>query len=110
MLTSEVLIAAKARIDTPSKWAQGWFWYDADGEKMFGAAHERSRITSCCSSGAIELACDFNVIDSARAHEYLHRAMRRSVAVFNDTHTHAEVMVKFDKAIASAQQDEEASK
>ena len=92
MTTVEVLRAARALIDTPEKWGQG------DGLCDRGLR---------CAAIAVWDAQGI-VAGSTLAHRALAQAMGLDAAYscgvifdFNDSHTHAEVMAAFDRAIAN---------
>lgn len=99
MNTHEILIAAKALIDTPEKWIKGRYAANVAG-KTIGP---REDTASCfCSVGALYHLC----ADSFD----LHQAQGKLEGVipfgrdwgliaFNDASTHAEVMSAFDRAI-----------
>lgn len=95
MTVKEVLIAARAKIADPVNWTQGEYARNADG-----ADCEGDDAVCWCAIGAIQESCDD--YDTARdALEYLHAVMGTYPYHFNDTHTHAEVIAKFDEAIAA---------
>lgn len=86
MTTKETLGAAKRRIDKPQKWNRG-----------AGASRDGRRV---CAFIAIE---DVGVNSSVKAAAV--RALCGSAGRlirFNDSHSHAEVMALFDRAIARA--------
>lgn len=90
MDTQSILTAARALIDTPDKWScDGW----GRGGKM-------------CAAHAIYRACGqaYGKYHDA-AYEALARVIwgvpNRMIGPWNDTHTHAEVMSAFDRAIAA---------
>jgi hypothetical protein len=83
--TKEILEAAKARIDTPEKWCQGIL--SLDGRRCAMAAFEG------WETGTVPLY-DLLAKDASYG--------TPSLVEFNDTHTHAEVMALFDRAIAEA--------
>jgi hypothetical protein len=87
MTTREALEAAKARIDAPEKWSQGTL-LDRNGRR--------------CALGAFD---ELTGVDA----QYLYEVLASdpsygttSLTAYNDSHTHAEVMALFDRAIASA--------
>ncbi len=88
LTAKEVLIQARARIDTPDKWCQGKFW---DGNRccMIGAIHSVGQTLGIAGTPA---AIAFNTLRQFTCGD---------TAKFNDTHTHAEVLEVFDKAIAA---------
>ena len=90
MTVKEQLIAAKALIDKPEKWCQG------------NAIDAQGRI---CASQALRTITGGGLADAE--YEALADAMAGPgslVCAWNDTHTHAEVIAAFDRAIA-AQRD-----
>lgn len=105
MTVKEVLIAARAKIADPANWAKGSFATDKNGSPVWETSKDACRF---CSAGAVYLACrEFEVgypayvVPSHSAINALNRVMGDSVGKFNDTHTHAEVLAKFDEAIAA---------
>lgn len=99
MTVKEILIAAKAKIDTPEKWAKNAAAYDEHG---YPCDRYEGRAVSWCSLGAIDA-----VIDPCERHgtwwvrEALRDIVGLSIAEWNDhpDRTHAEVMAAFDRAI-----------
>ena len=101
MTHSEILRKAKALIDTPEKWTQGAFARDRIGNQTLNL---NDKAVCFCSAGALGR---LNALDyqSIKIINYLAGVMGDIVG-FNDTHTHAEVMAKWDEAIALAEADE----
>lgn len=101
MTVREHLIAAKALIDTPEKWAQGELARDANNDpvSMFS-----EKAVCFCAMGAVykvpvgwkNTAEILKKLDAAAA-EKANQAW--NIASFNDKATHAEVMQVFDRAI-----------
>jgi hypothetical protein len=92
-MTSEVLRAARALIDTPEKWSpDGW----GDGDT-------RCAVHALDSTDGVlrHLSGQVHVADPA--FQALSRAMGGYPGDFNDSHTHAEVMAAYDRAIAHAE-------
>lgn len=90
MTTRQVLEAAKARIDKPQKWS-GKNAYSKDGKRV-------------CAVVAIAISAD-SPIKGAVARNRVRKLIPDTdctLAEFNDSHTHAEVMALFDRAIARA--------
>lgn len=85
MTPREILIAAKARIDKPSKWTR-LESKSANGRRV-------------CAAQAIWLK---GAEDYGRVTECFRLAVGISVIEYNDSHTHAEVMAAFDRAIEMA--------
>lgn len=106
MKTSDLLINAKALINTPDKWTQGHFARDRLGLEI---SPRTDQAVCFCSLGAMmRVNYDEPYIPAVKA---LGRAITgddtigyygafQAVHEFNDKHTHAEVMGMFDKAIA----------
>jgi hypothetical protein len=94
-----VLRKARALIEKPEHWTQGAYARDALGEKC---PDGDERAHSFCAIGAMwrVVPSSLSVTDAANA---LCRAagIKTSIDAFNDSHTHAEVLAAFDKAIAS---------
>lgn len=111
MKESERLIAAKALIDSPEKWAQGSSAKDAQG--FIVALHSPDAV-SFCSLGAVGKLCSGSGYLDDETYEASRKYLRdacgtRLVTSYNDApnRTHAEVMQMFDKAIQLAQSEGE---
>lgn len=102
VLLSDFLIEAKKLIEDPAKWTTGWFAKDIEGKHVSSVSVQA---VCFCSLGAIECASGVELEDvpSNSFYEYaseaLAEAMAEDVDDFNDSHTHAEVMEKWDEAI-----------
>lgn len=93
MTTREVLVAARALIDTPEKWIQGTWNLDlASGATCFCALGALREVVGGLAGDAFSLLCD-----------QVPGRYKRGIARFNDapTTTHADVMALFDRAIAA---------
>lgn len=106
MKPSEILRAQKALIDTPEKWTGRVFARDAAGNPI---QLDSPKAVCFCSSGALRLS-PMNFPGSAlifgAAVDFLRRAMRGSITVFNDTKGHKAVISAWDRAIAAAEKAE----
>lgn len=105
MKASEILKAAKAKIATPETWTQGVYATDKYANVTTG--YDRSA-TCFCSVGALQSVMHVSR-EREDAYDILRMAMGRAVPLFNDNHTHAEVMAKWDEAIALAEAEEAAN-
>ncbi len=101
----ETLEKARSLIEIPSSWTQG-----ASARTHYGVPvpTQDPRARSWCSVGAL-WAMDGRSEDF----ELLEKAIRKlypkggeCVSIFNDSHTHAEVLAVFDQAIAYAKNPE----
>ena len=95
-----VLERARARIDTPEKWAKGWYAFAANGDRRWAGEAGAERF---CCIGAIG-----REVDDVQRYEEAMTAIRdaapcENVARWNDApeRTHAEVMAAFDKALST---------
>lgn len=93
MTTKQILVAAKALIDTPEKWGRGpW----------------REQL---CIADALAKACGPELVGYTDARLAFKRMLPRGMTPpeYNDDPetTHAEVMAKFDEAIAACPDDGE---
>ena len=105
MKTSELLIAAKAKIANPVNWLSGGYATDSEGQK----AYTWSKNATCfCSVGAARSAMRLLDKINTQVFELLNQAAGGCVIEFNDSHTHEQVMVVWDKAIALALAEEAA--
>jgi hypothetical protein len=101
MTTVELLREARALIDTPEKWTQGAFARDGKGDRVDELDKRACRF---CASGATSRVTGIKSPAITPAYKAIQRAMGVGVfevSVFNDQHTHAEVLAAFDKAIAA---------
>lgn len=105
MKTSEFLRSAKALIDSPEKWTTEFTARNNSG----ACVNEYSPDAVCfCSIGALYRQAPISGLpcipqDSWR---YFHNATEGAeLHFYNDTHTHAEVMLAWDKAIALAESE-----
>ncbi len=98
MTPREALIAARAKIEKPENWTQDFLARSAKGRKV----SPRSANAVCwCAMGALEAVCRYGSEASIGSFDALAHAMPSlyGIAEFNDTHTHSEVLAKFDEAI-----------
>jgi len=100
MKTSEILVNARALIANPLHWMQGDYIKEAENEP-----------TCYCSLGAIGKVVGvdwYGEVNNMMAAKLLARVVEGEIpadhtfAPYNDSHTHTEVLVAFDKAIALA--------
>jgi hypothetical protein len=111
MKTSEILRAAKALIEDPDHWVQGTYarpYREADPVNNHLMGND-PRATCWCSMGALQKALDgFSIDESWLKYEKTLNKITEPVSMltYNDTHTHAEVMKVWDRAIALAEAEE----
>jgi hypothetical protein len=99
MTPLETLKAARQLISDPAKWTQGDFARDADGNEV----NPNNDLATCyCSFGAIQFVNKESTWITASRHldGLCLSKFGISLDVFNDTHTHVEVLALFDAAIA----------
>lgn len=99
----EILIAARKKIEKPENWTQG----QAARNKSQSWCDPTYDFATCwCALGAIRSIvgkgseADASFVDAYK--ELVKVSEDRFIGAFNDTHTHAEVLALFDKAIANA--------
>ena len=97
---AEVLRAARAKIEKPEHWTQGVLSRDANGTPSFYAAAHTKAVCWCASGAIFSAAGESDPLDALDAFRSM---INGSIPQFNDTHTHAEVLAAFDKAIAAAE-------
>lgn len=106
MKISEHLIAAKKRIEKPENWTTHVLARNSAGMSVESWSFEA---ICWCSIGAVSKAPDTKYTQKSACYKYLEQAISTnsdtSISDFNDTHTHAEVMEMWDKAIALAVAD-----
>lgn len=100
MKISEQLKAARALISSPTTWMQGDFMGHRNGVMCY------------CSLGAISVVAaqhrglgKYSILER-RLEDVISVDRRIAVGHYNDTHTHAEVMLMWYKAIALAEAEE----
>ncbi|MBC2806577.1 hypothetical protein C3Y94_025845 [Rhizobium ruizarguesonis] len=98
----EVLTKAQNLIRDPKNWMQGWFARDEHGMGLPNGADTRA--TCFCSMGALQRAVYLRspLFDNAylalAAAAYELSTEDMTVPVYNDRHTHEEVMAMWDRA------------
>ncbi|HTF68064.1 MAG TPA: hypothetical protein VK638_35825 [Edaphobacter sp.] len=106
MTTLETLKVAREKIADPSCWTQDWFAKRIEEDGTFKDTDATSASAACwCSSGAIRAVLgvdDFGFISDDYAIPFGFDTLG-DLEHFNDTHTHAEVLQAFDKAIEAAE-------
>lgn len=95
----KVLKAARELISDPARWTQFESARDEFGNPI--PARDQ-KACSFCSVGAFSRVCmDFSFEVRDAAEEAFYEAIgSSSIATFNDSHTHPEVLAAFDAAIA----------
>jgi hypothetical protein len=94
----DVLIAARAKIADEKNWTQHHYARNARG---FSIAASDKKACQWCAGGALIAVHPTGILSDYVAADLLRREMDGAISHFNDTHTHAEVLSAFDKAIAS---------
>ena len=102
---TDVLVAARDLIAEPERWTQGSPARDAQGNRTGWGA---PAAVCWCAVGAVEKAAESatalsgrrSVLVEAAMSELRHAIGRHAIFLFNDSHSHAEVLAAFDKAIA----------
>lgn len=98
MNTVDILRAARAKIENPENWCQGVYFASASGERVAPWAAER-----WCATGAVWAVVGTGAEKYHERGPALH-ALCDAIGGewqtdYNDTHTHAEVIAMFDRAI-----------
>lgn len=103
MKTSEFLRNAKTLIDSPEKWCT----LDcAQDTHRLGTSPADPNAVCFCSLGALARASLGSMEYYSKGHDTLQSVLSPNlISHFNDTHTHAEVMLAWDKAIALAESE-----
>ncbi len=104
MNTVEILKAARELISDEKRWTQDLLGKDLDG---YPVGLDRIEDAVCfCSVGAIIKVAGFTSAHyEARRVLNEHLAVGETIAGFNDTHSHAEVLALFDSVIAEAESE-----
>jgi hypothetical protein len=100
MNTLDILKAGRNKIADEKNWCQGEFAKDIKGYCTYVL-----NVNACswCSVGVLRSIPDVDSI--ADAVSYLSKAMGGTVPDYNDYHSHAEVLSKWDEAIAAAEKE-----
>lgn len=99
MTTADTLRAARALIERPERWTQGAMARRADGLRC---RHEDDAACRWCTSGAVRRVAQSGE-EAAAALRRLYEVMKTTPPDFNDSHTHAEILAAFDRAIEIAE-------
>ena len=106
MDTLQILKGARALISDKNVWAKYAMAVDINGREV---SVESPDAACFCSLGAIRRAagCPNYSSDEMSAREAVRAVLTggHSIASFNDTHTHDEVLDLFDRAIARAESE-----
>jgi len=105
MNTADILKAAKAKIANPANWMQGFYARDINGNELIG---NEPGAVCFCAIGAIESVQGIEHHGNGWAErpvELLCEAANQQIAIYNDGHTHEEVLAVYDKAIAAAEKE-----
>lgn len=105
MDTVEILEKARELISVESRWTQGSYAKDGNGEGTFPWGEDA---VCFCALGAIKKAGDFRN-DCSEPALFLGRVLRDrtgfvSIDEYNDSHSHADILSLFDHAIAAARE------
>lgn len=99
MDTAQILKDARALIADEKNWTQDKVARDRRG---YSVSPESRRAVCFCAIGALRKTCvDDDSLIYAR--DVLRDVAKIPITEFNDTHTHAEVIALFDRAIARAE-------
>lgn len=103
----ELMQEAKALIDTYEKWTR---FVEARNKYEQPVGTQNPSACKFCSIGAKNYTYDKYLPEYTGtrwiADKYLNAAMEQGIAAFNDTHSHEEVMLAWDKAIAKAKEED----
>lgn len=110
MTPAEILRAAKAKIEDPAHWCQGYSWLNSKNQPI-SRDDMRSAARRCCAIGAVALSCQ-RLSDEWSPIRFLETAANElgfgekvllAPAELNDSTDHATVMRMFDRAIELAE-------
>lgn len=106
LTTLEILTRARALIADPNHWMQQDYSGVRDSEGTLIAVPAIYPGANCfCSIGAVHRVDNkpsIAMTEESEALKFLEIVMGGLVSIYNDSHTHAEVLAKFDEAIAAA--------
>lgn len=106
MSTVEILQKARDLISDPKRWTQDAYARDDFGNETvsFGSSAVPESSICFCSIGAIASVAKSTITEAetGEAFKLIEAGISAELAVYNDTHTHAEVLAAFDRAIEKA--------
>ena len=102
MTNYEILIAARAKIDTPQKWCTGTLAKDLLGKSCTPGSESAVQY---CAIGAIHSLGEISYLFREYAYDVLRSACSIPVSHFNDRSEHADIMALYDKAISIAKRE-----
>ena len=102
MNTYEILIAARAKIDTPQKWCTGALAKDLFGKSCVPLSKSAVQY---CAIGAVRSLGRISNLSRDRAVVLLNSACSIPIHHFNDRSEHADIMALYDKAISIAKRE-----
>jgi hypothetical protein len=97
MNTLEILTAARAKIADEKNWCQGGYAKDEGGNSTSSYSTSACK---WCSIGALKSVSGESYAGYNNALDCLVGIIQSPIPNYNDTHTHAEVLAAWDKAIA----------
>lgn len=100
MNTREILVAARELISVPERWTQGSLAESRLGRPI---GPSTPGAVCWCALGAVQKVADDLNMPFGGAVSHLNKAGPINLGLFNDTHTHPEVVALFDRAIASCE-------
>jgi len=105
MSAADVLVKARELIAEPARWTTGGFARDRRGDSTDWLS---PTATCWCAAGAIAAVDVVPGWRSEAVGALAHEAgvARGNVGVFNDSHSHAEVIALFDRTIARLRAEE----
>ena len=95
----EVLTKARELIADPANWTTGLYARNAQGEHTMTTSKDA---VCWCSEGAVFRVTPENWEDAKSALQLINSVAGDDIVGFNDSHTHAEVMEVWDKALELA--------
>lgn len=105
MTTVDILRSARDLISDEKRWTQSAEARDDRGSEIRALS---PKATCFCAIGAIAKASEYvHFSNEINARDLLRKQLGggHTIVSFNDTHTHAEVLAVFDRAISRAESD-----
>ncbi len=92
----KILVAARAKIADPKHWTQNQYARDANGCMV---QPEADNACQWCAAGAIISAVWDGKTDLYDARKILEHYANSRLTIYNDTHSHEDVLALFDRAL-----------
>lgn len=99
----DLLRRTRKRIESPDRWCQGFFGMSKTGKRVIPESADAVR---WCLMGALMAETGDDMATYRRAENALFSIASMAIVLFNDRHTHAEVLALIDRTIEMLEKQE----